>query len=503
MKEKELLIAIDEIKNKIENYKAELTEVNFAFLELEKLKKCSDDFKGIIEALNIIIESGIELNKILEFCPDSVYVADGKGNTLHANPAFEHTTGGSIKEVLGKNVYDLELKGYYKPSVSGIVIREKRTVSIIQEGKNGKETVVTGVPILDEEGNVYKTVTNAKLLSEINNINKYTESKKEQDSKEFNGGIEDFLVKERESMKAIAETLECIKDVDMNLLITGETGVGKSVLSRYIHNCGKTRNGKFVEINCGAIPENLLESELFGYESGAFTGANRKGKQGLIEIANGGTIFFDEINELPLMLQVKLLHFLQNKRITRVGGITEIEVDARVISATNQKLEELVDSGAFRADLYYRLNVMSINIPSLRECPEDILPAAKYFLKKFCEKHNAKYVLTEEEAKEMLEAKWLGNLRELENYCEKKVVMGRRIYENLETRDVLEEEGVENIKLGNAINLNEKIEEYEEALIKAAYEKNNNSYEVAKILGISQTSAYRKIAKYILKNEED
>ena len=281
-------------------------------------------------------------------------------------------------------------------------------------------------------------------------------------------------------------------NTESTILIGGETGVGKSMLARYIHNTGNRKDKKMIEINCGAIPPALLESELFGYAGGAFTGANKNGKPGLIELCEGGSILLDEISELPLSLQVKLLHFLQNKKITRVGGTEDILVNVRVIAATNKNLEALVEKGEFRQDLYYRLNIVPMIIPPLRERKDDIMPAVDYFIDKYTKLYGKNLPVNQKCIDYFTNSQWKGNLRELENYIERLVVTEGLVDIDNSSLFVTEYSTENNSEVTDTVALNA----LEKEMILSAYKKYGSSYKVAKALGISQSTAYRKIKKY-------
>ncbi|MBU5438585.1 sigma-54 dependent transcriptional regulator [Tissierella sp. MSJ-40] len=231
------------------------------------------------------------------------------------------------------------------------------------------------------------------------------------------------IVVEDYSMLELMTMVKKISKVDSTVLILGETGVGKEVVAKFIHKNSSRNKNKFRAINCGTISQSLIESELFGYESGAFTGANKNGKEGLLEAGNGGTILLDEIGELPLNIQVKLLRVLQEKCFERVGGIDSIQVDVRIIAIANRNLSELVKKGLFREDLYYRLNVIPIIVPPLRERREDIIPLINYFLQVFNKTYNENKKFSQEALEVLYNYSWYGNVREVRNIVEQQMII--------------------------------------------------------------------------------
>ncbi|MEA4882541.1 MAG: sigma 54-interacting transcriptional regulator [Clostridia bacterium] len=309
------------------------------------------------------------------------------------------------------------------------------------------------------------------------------------------------------AMEQILALIHKISNVNSTVLITGESGVGKEVVARYIHRTGNRANGPFVKINCGAIPEALLESELFGYEEGAFTGARKEGKPGLIELASGGTVLLDEISEMPMGLQVKLLQALQDRRFVRVGGTKQVKVDARVMAATNRDLERAVREGLFRNDLYYRLNVIPIHIPPLRDRVGDIAPLVYHFLEKYNAKHGRERELSRE-AREALERyAWPGNVRELENAIEflvvtvdQRVVGIGNLPEQIRSGFCVEDIGV---KISKVVPLRTAVEEVERQLVERASESCRSTYSMARALGVNQSTVVRKMQKYLKHDAPD
>ncbi|WGS65788.1 sigma-54-dependent transcriptional regulator [Marinitoga aeolica] len=306
---------------------------------------------------------------------------------------------------------------------------------------------------------------------------------------------DDFVIGQSEIMRKLIEIVNKVIETDANLLITGETGVGKEVFTRYIQRFSKRKDKPFIIMNCAAIPKDLVESELFGYEKGAFTGAD-KSKPGKFELADNGTIFLDEIGELPLDIQSKLLRVLENGIIERVGGTKEIKIDVRVIAATNRNLEEEVKKGNFRMDLFYRLNVININIPPIRERKEDIPIFIEFFNKRYSKKYNKKPLKFSKDAMNMLtEYNWPGNIREIRNFVE-------RIFIIFDTNKVINRVDIDIMLKPEENNSNKGVsvmtlEEMErEVILKALKKYNGNKTKTAKALGISLRALQYKLKKY-------
>lgn len=305
-----------------------------------------------------------------------------------------------------------------------------------------------------------------------------------------------------ESMQKLYDFAKQIAAADSGVLITGETGTGKSVLAKYIHENSPRSKKKFVELNCAAIPESLIESELFGYETGAFTGAQKGGKPGLFEAADGGTLFLDEIGDMPLQLQPKLLHALQNKTITRVGGTRQIPVNVRIITATNKNLENLVKEGLFRNDLYYRINIVPISIPPLRERKSDITPLINSFVDRFNKHYNQSAAIDDGAMKLLNLYKWPGNIRELENMIERLLVTNKSgiitewdLPNNI--RIMTDSDDDSGIHVSKLMPLKDALETVEGELVRMAFKDGASTYDVARKLKISQSGASRKYLKYV------
>lgn len=469
------------------------------------------DHRIIIDYENLYKDLLDEFNAILDSSDDGIHITDGKGVTLKFNKACERIDGVKADYVIGKNMEELVAEGIYSESVALAVIKEKKQISMLQK-VNGKEVIGTGTPIF-KNGELYRIVINSRDITELNQLNRSLEeerliSKKYKQELELmssrDKAINSDIIYNSEKMDKIINLTLKVAKVDSTVLIEGESGVGKGVLSSFLHKNSLRFNKPFIKIDCGAIPENLLESELFGYEKGSFTGADKEGKVGLIQLANEGTLFLDEIGELPLNLQVKLLNVIQNKEITKVGGTTVIPVDIRIIAATNRDLAQMVKNKEFREDLYYRLNVIPINIPPLRERKEDIPLLISYFLTVFNKKYNYNKTITPEALKILINYDWPGNIREVENLIERLLVTTSN--EIIDKQDILEHTTFsihDFIKLDSYDGISYKniINNFEKKLLLDLRSKCTSTAEMAEILKLDPSTIRKKFKKLNIKLE--
>lgn len=452
-------------------------------------------FAQINEEIEKIKDLNQELDGIINSSYDGICVTDANGVILKTNKAFEYLY--DLEDLVGVSVAQLEEKRAMYPSGSMLVIREKRPVTFIQQIHNGRKLYVTGTPIFANDGSLAKILINARDFEELEQLKKkITSNTLESQPNPVNYG---HIVAKSQAMSDLLEICRKIAKVDSTVLLTGESGVGKDVLASFIHNESDRKHGPLIKVNCGAIPETLIESELFGYEAGAFTGANKEGKQGLFELAHQGTLFLDEIGELPYLLQVKLLQILQEKRLTRIGGSKHISVDIRIISATNRILEDLVAKEKFRQDLFYRLNVVPLVVPPLRHRKDDIIPLANFYLEKFNNRYNMKKSFSRELPKILLSYSWPGNIRELMNLIERLVVTceDNVIYREYLPEYLFDKNESYHIAIDEQLpNLVEAVESLEREIIERAYHMYKNSYKIADVLGINQSTVIRKLKKY-------
>lgn len=452
-----------------------------------------------------------ELDDIIEAFSDGIYISDGEGFGLRVNKSLQRIAGATAEDLVGKYITKAVEEGIISNSVTVKVLEKKETVTITQRIKGEKEYLVTGTPIFDEEGKINRVVTTIRDVTELNNLQKRLTESNELTQKYYN---ELMLLRKSQfadanitfrskEMQRIIEYANKAAMFDSTCLLLGESGVGKDVIAHVIHSNSLRKDESFIKLNCGAIHPNLLESELFGYERGAFTGANKEGKPGMFELAHKGTLFLDEIGELPLGLQVKLLHAIQDMIISRVGSTKTIQVDVRVIAATNRNLEDMIQKGQFRKDLFYRLNIIPIEIPPLRERPDDIIPLIELFLRQMNKKYNKNKQLKPGVIEYLLKYEWPGNVRELKNIIERLVVISRD--ELIEIEDLPESLKINKLvksgkkyKYNCKSNLKEVVEEVEKEFLKETLKNYKSLREAAKVLGVDHSTLSRKIKRYEL-----
>lgn len=460
-------------------------------------------------------EEKYDFKEIVDNLYDGVYIADGNGDTLYVNKAYTNMTGLKENEIIGKNVKYLVENGIYHNAVTPEVIKQKKTITSIGKARNGIEMLITGNPVMSSSGIVRGVVVIDRDISELAKTQKELElsqkkikvvekmrAKREREIEHLRKQqLNNNFIGNSEEMKEVSRLINKVANFDVTVLITGESGVGKEVVANQIFMNSSRSEEPFIKVNCAAIPASLLESELFGYEKGAFTNATSS-KAGFFELADKGTLMLDEIGDMTLDLQGKLLRTIQHKQIVRVGGRKTINLDVRIIAATNVNLKCMVEKGKFREDLYYRINVFPIHIPPLRLRRGDIDDLLKHFFGIYNNKYGKEISITNEAINVFKEYKWPGNIRELQNIIERIVIISdshalvglNQIIGLLNINNkvnIIDHEKIELEKFG----LKETVESVERDLIKKALQEGGSTRKAAKILKISQSSVVKKAKK--------
>lgn len=449
--------------------------------------------------------------EIVDSINTDVIVADSKGNIVYSNSSVELWLNIKKNDIIGLSVMQLEKERVFYPSVVKRVLETGEKQTLIQETRSGKKLLVTGNIVYNDKNNIKYVVTYAQDVTELEKMKLYVKMiegemetiKSELKELQNKQSAAPHIIAKSEPMKHVVSLINRVACSNTSVLLTGESGVGKTLLAEYLHN-QSGRKGKFVTINCSSIPESLLESELFGYDAGAFTGANPKGKKGLVEEAKGGTLFLDEIGELPMNLQAKLLTFTQSKEFIRVGETTPISLDFRLVTATNVNLKERIEDGKFREDLYFRLSVIHIPIPPLRERREDLLSLIIELTQKFNQRHQQEKVLDHAVIDHLLHYEWPGNVRELANLMERLVLT---VEDNLIQQEHIPKEFISNYRKENNFSfkalgektLPEMMQEFETQILQNVYGRCKSTTEMARQLGVSQPTVVRKLQKYGIK----
>ena len=449
-----------------------------------------------------------ELDTIINSSSDGLWICDAQANVLRINPASERINKIRADEVVGRNMHELIEQGFIDRSATLETIKNKAVSNLLQQ-RAGRKLITTGTPVFDAGGELIRVVVSEHDITEIDTLQRELEEQgaiKDQ----FRHQILEMQQLELESRQVIAKSPNMIKSlrqalkvstVDSSVLILGESGVGKGLFADLIHkNSG--RSGKpLIKINCGAIPESLIESELFGYEKGAFTGAQTSGKPGYLELADDGTLFLDEIAELPIASQVKLLRFLEDGRVTRLGGTKSRTVNVRILAATHRNLEEMVKQEKFRLDLYYRLKVIPIHVPSVRERKECILPMIHHYVDLFGARNGIKKRISAAASDALSAYPYPGNVRELINICERLVVMSET--ELIDIQDLpgdiighVKEAGSNLGAWPEAMTLQQAVDSVERSILIQALEKYDNQCQVAEALGENQSTISKKLKRF-------
>ncbi len=448
-------------------------------------------------------ELAAHIESIMDVLSDGVYISDRAGRTIMINRMYEQLTGLTREDLVGKLVTELVEEGKFDVVLNPEIVKTGKPRTVIQTTKVGNRVVLTGYPVFDEAGRVVLVVT---FVRDITSLTRMKEQfAYQQELLERLGEVQCYsrrepvqgrLIHESSQMRALLKSVDSFAKTDATVLLLGETGVGKDVLAGYIHEQSLRSGQAFFKVDCGAIPANLVETELFGYDPGAFSGAQSKGKPGFFEMAHKGTLFLDEIGELPVALQTRLLRILQDREIIRVGSTRVKKIDVRFIAASNKDLEYAVREGTFRRDLYYRLQVAIVKIPPLRERRDDILPLLRHFQGVFNAKYRKELSASPETESVLRLYDWPGNVRELENLVHSLTIMlQKRWIEPVDLPPGLLPEPVEEARR----SLDAILGSMEKDLLRKALDTHGSVAEVAKHFKVDRTTIFRKLKKYSLR----
>lgn len=442
---------------------------------------------------------------IVESIYSDVLIADRNGKIVYANKKSEFWFGVNLEDLIGVSVYELEKRRIFYPSVTRMVLETNQKQKIIQTTKTGKKLLLNGDILYNQQNEIQYVITYSQDITDFEKLKTYV-NKVELELKTVQNelsilqksqNLSSKIVAASTKMKQILTTSTMVAEADTSILITGETGVGKNVLAHFIHE-RSGRKGPLIEVNCGALPESLLESELFGYVPGSFTGANAKGKKGLVEEAKDGTLFLDEIGELSFHLQVKLLTLIQEKKYFKIGESKPRFANFRLVAATHVNLEKKVAEKQFREDLFYRLSVIPLNIPPLREREEDLSELILIFIEKYNHLHQKRKEFNQQTVDLLIKYSWPGNVRELSNVIERLILtVEPTIIMPSHLPEKILAEGITNPlnKIGKN-TLTELLTEVEINILKKAKNECKSTTEMAKLLGVSQPTIVRKLQKY-------
>ena len=444
-----------------------------------------------------------------------IYVTRADGVSMFINSRYEQITGIRREEAVGQTIFTLHSQGMYMPLVTPVILRINKEYTVLQAFAGGRYGIISGTPIYDAGGKPYCVLIcvnqiEEKAMNMINGpLNPEVRRKVQRADLQYVQESPVDIIAESTAVRQVLQDSIRVASYDVPVLLLGESGTGKEIFASIIHSSGARRFEPYVTLNCSAISTNLLEAELFGYEPGAFTGASAKGKQGFFEVATKGTIFLDEIGDMPLESQAKLLRVLQNGEFYKVGGIEPIKTNARIIAATNRNLKEMAENGTFRRDLYYRLNVIPITMPALRDRKEDIAPLLLHFLYVFNQTYGTNKRFSADLIQLLIDYEWPGNVRELKNLVKRLIIMCvddeitpdhfYRIWSQELAQDRREEAPEEGVVVNGLPPLTRAVSEVERILVERALEKGGSTRRAAELLGVSQSTVMRKIRDFGIK----
>lgn len=497
-KQENLIVSINILKDK--------DAINGAVCSFVSL----NEFKSVAHQLDFIDLMDKKFETVFEASFDGIWISDGEGQIIKINKASEKIMGIARSKVIGKKVKDI-FEGLYDSYLTDEVIETKKRVSQLQTAKlTGKRVLCTGIPVLDKKGKVSMVVINERDVSHLIATREQLEDLR-QEKDRYKEELDALLMKELKENQIVAENEKMQQTMQMavkfgrmnvsDILIQGESGTGKGLIAKFIHKSGQRSSKPFIQINCAAIPDMILEAELFGYEKGAFTGAKETGKPGLIELASEGTLFLDEIGDLSPAGQAKLLKYLDDHEVMRIGGTKSKFIDCVVISATNQNLQKMVEENKFRSDLLFRLNSISLTLPPLRERPEDIFELTYQFLKAKNSKFNSNKKIKPLTIAMMQTYSFPGNIRELKNIIKKGVIMSESDHIDRIVIECIGKEFIDEVSGSKQAdkeirNLDDITEAFEKELIKNAIKQFHSTRELARHFNISQPTIVRKLKKH-------
>jgi PAS domain S-box-containing protein/TyrR family helix-turn-helix protein len=455
----------------------------------------------------------LQFDSLLQYSTHGIWIMDGDGVVLRVNPAGEKLIGIKSQDVIGKNIAHLAEKGVIDQALTPHVLKARHPVTkLLYVLKTEKYIMSSGVPVFDENGNIILVVVSEYDMTTLNSLQIQLEELRDVAEKYRDElahlKLMDFkkhgIISESQEMKQVLNVSLKLARLDVsNILLLGESGTGKGMMAQFIHKSSQRAHNSFIQINCAALPESLLEAELFGFEKGAFTGAGTKGKIGLFELAQNGTILLDEIGDLPLAVQAKLLKCLDEHEIMHLGGLKPIKIDCTIIAATNRDLKARVKAKKFREDLYHRLNAFNIQMPPLRRRPEDIVELANYYLSKYNQEYGMSKRLSLGAINKLQQYSFPGNVRELKNILKHAVVMSENtVLDDIIPESVNTEQGhgkeMSPLTGMQPPGLSEQLNSFEKSILEHAIRKYKTTRQMAKVLKTSQSRIARMLKKHQL-----